>query len=68
LATFVGCPHQLVIDGILRGAWKRVTTPRGIRLEIRPLRPLSRKELDALAAAVARFERFVATTVTFTVA
>lgn len=67
MATFVGCPHQLVIDGILRGAWKRVTTARGIRLEIRPLRPFNRKELDALDRAVSRFAKFVGLPTTFAV-
>jgi len=66
-SAFVGVPHQLVIDGILRGAWKRVTTARNISLVVRPFRALNRKELDALDRAVKRFARFVQMPTTITV-
>jgi len=54
-------------DGILRGAWKRVTTARNVSLVVRPFRVLNRQELDALDRAVARFTRFVQMPTTLTV-
>jgi hypothetical protein len=66
-SAFVGVPHQLVIDGILRGAWKRVTTARSISLVVRVFRALNRQELDALDRAVTRLARFVQMPTTFTV-
>jgi hypothetical protein len=68
LAMFVGFPHQLVIDGILRGAWRRVTARAGTNIVVRPFRPLSKKETTALAAAVERFGRFLNAPTTLTLA
>ena len=64
-ADFVGWPHQLAIDGILRGAWRRVNTAGAARIEVRPFRPLSRKERDALDRAVAQLGRFAGLPTTF---
>ena len=58
-SAFVGVPHQLVIDGILRGAWKRETTPRQARITVHPFRALSRDEKQALTRAVARLGAFL---------
>ena len=66
-SAFIGVPHQLVIDGILRGAWKRVTTARKIGIVVRPFRPLNRQELGALDRSVARFARFVQMPATLTI-
>jgi hypothetical protein len=52
-------PHQLAIDGLLRGAWRRTVTSRAATIEVRPFRPLSRNEKAALADAVARYGTFV---------
>ena len=52
-------PHQLVIDGRVRGSWRRTVTAREARLDIRPFRPLSRAEDRALAADVARYRDFL---------
>jgi hypothetical protein len=58
-SAFVGMPHQLVIDGILRGAWKRETTPCLARITVHPFRALSRDEQQALTRAVARLGAFL---------
>jgi len=58
-SAFVGVPHQLVIDGILRGAWKREITPRQARISVHPFRALSRAENQALSRAVARLGAFL---------
>ena len=57
--AFEGFPHQLAIDGILRGAWRRTVTGRGVTIEVRPFRPLSKDEKAALADAVARYGTFM---------
>jgi hypothetical protein len=57
--AFVGFPHQLAIDGALRGAWRRTVTGRAVTIEVRPFRPLSRNEKPALADAVARYGTFI---------
>jgi Winged helix DNA-binding domain len=51
-------PHQLAIDGALRGAWRRTIAARGLTIAVRPFRPLSRMEKTALARAVAGYGRF----------
>ena len=56
--AFEGSPHQLVIDGILRGAWKRTVSARSTTIAVRPFRPLSKPEKRGLAAAVARYGAF----------
>jgi hypothetical protein len=56
---FVGFPHQLVIDGILRGAWRRTLSARAATIVVRPLRPLSTMEKHALAEAVTRYGTFM---------
>jgi Winged helix DNA-binding domain len=56
--AFSRLPHQLAIDGVLRGAWRRTTAARGLTIAVRPFRPLSRMENAALARAVASYGRF----------
>ena len=51
-------PHQLAIDGTLRGAWRRTIAARGVTVAVRPFRPLSRMEKTALTRAVASYGRF----------
>jgi hypothetical protein len=57
--AFDGFPHQLAIDGILRGAWRRTLSARGATITVRPFRPLSKTEKQALAAAVERYATFI---------
>ncbi len=57
--AFAGFPHQLVIDGILRGAWRRTLTARAVSIAVKPFGPLSRDEKSALADAVARYGTFM---------
>ena len=57
--SFEGFPHQLAIDGILRGAWRRTVTGRAVTIDVRPFRPLSKDEKAALAHAVARYGTFL---------
>jgi hypothetical protein len=64
---FTGLPNQLVIDGILRGAWKVVSTGDAARIDVRPFRALSRNERDALKRAAARYGRFAGVPTTITV-
>jgi hypothetical protein len=52
-------PHQLVIDGILRGSWKRETTSCQARITVHPFRALSLDEQRALTRAVARLGAFL---------
>ena len=56
--------HLLVIDGRIRGTWKRSLGPRGSAIEVRLLRPLSRHEIRATAAEAERFGAFVNAPVT----
>jgi len=56
--AFVGLPHQLLVDGALRGAWRKTIGPRAMTVAVRPFRPLSRAEKTALANAVARYGTF----------
>lgn len=57
--AFAGFPHQLVINGVLRGAWRRTLTGRAVSVGVRPFRPLSKPEKTALADAVARYGAFM---------
>ncbi|HEY6614313.1 MAG TPA: crosslink repair DNA glycosylase YcaQ family protein, partial [Vicinamibacterales bacterium] len=68
LNSFIGVPHQLVIDGILRGAWRRVTTSKAVKISVKSFRPLSRKEKDSLAESVAWHGEFLGLPATLTMA
>ena len=57
--AFVGFPHQLAIDGILRGAWRRTLSAGAVTIAVRPFRSLSKNEKSALADAVARHGTFM---------
>ncbi len=59
VADFVGFPNQLLVDGILRGAWKREVTSRQTRILVKPFRPLNKKELRALKDAGAAYSAFL---------
>ena len=57
--AFEGFPHQLAIDGILRGAWRRTVSARETTITVRPFRPLSKAEKNGLAAAVELYGTFM---------
>jgi Winged helix DNA-binding domain len=66
--AFLRFPHQLAIDGILRGAWRRTLTNRGVTITVRPFRLLAKPEKRALDDAVSRYGRFANTTATLAIA
>ena len=66
--AFLRFPHQLAIDGIVRGAWRRTLTNRGIIITVRPFRPLARPEKRSLDEAVERYGTFANTTATLAIA
>ena len=59
VADFVGFPNQLLVDGILRGAWKREATSRQTRILVKPFRPLNKKEARALKDAAGAYSAFL---------
>ena len=52
-------PHHLVVDGKVRGSWKRTLGMKAAALEVRPFRPLPESDASALAAEAARYGRFL---------
>jgi hypothetical protein len=56
-------PHYLVINGTLRGNWKRLPSGRAVRILVRPFATLANDDERALDAAVARYGAFVNTPV-----
>jgi Winged helix DNA-binding domain len=66
--AFLRFPHQLAIDGIMRGAWRRTLTNRGIIITVRPFKPLARPEKRALDEAVERYGRFASMPATLAIA
>jgi winged helix DNA-binding protein len=59
-----GHPHHLIIDGKLRGSWKRTFGSRAAGVEIRPYRRLNAADASAVAKAVDRYSRFLGMPVT----
>jgi hypothetical protein len=57
--AFDGFPHQLAIDGILRGAWRRTLSARAAAIAVKVFRPLSKREKPALASAVEQYGAFL---------
>ncbi|MGA8923117.1 MAG: crosslink repair DNA glycosylase YcaQ family protein, partial [Candidatus Dormiibacterota bacterium] len=51
--------NVVTAGGELRGAWRRVATPKGVRVEIRPLAPLSPAVRAGVEEAGRRFGRFL---------
>jgi hypothetical protein len=60
-------PHQLVIDGKVRGSWKRTTGTVSAGADVRPYRPLDREEDAAVDAIADRYSRFLGMPVTIRV-
>jgi hypothetical protein len=55
--------NVVVAAGELRAAWRRVPTPAGVRVEVRPLGPLSPAVRAGVARAAKRYGRFLGTPV-----
>jgi len=49
----------VTINGRVRGAWSRSLDPRKVKVEIRPIAPMSRLEKDAVKTAAERYGRFL---------
>ena len=52
-------PHHLIVDGKLRGSWKRMLRETTGTIEVRPFKPLDERDRSALAAEAARYGRFL---------
>jgi hypothetical protein len=51
--------NVVTAGGELRGAWRRIMTPKGVRVEVKPLAQLSPAVRAAVEAAGRRFSRFL---------
>ena len=51
--------NVLTIGGRVRGAWSRTRASRSVRIDIKPLAPLSRAEAAEVSRAADRFGRFL---------
>jgi len=52
-------PHHLIVDGRLRGGWKRTFGAKTAGVEVRPYRRLDKAEVAAVAKEVNRYSRFL---------
>jgi hypothetical protein len=50
--------HTILIDGRIRGTWKRALNKRAVVLELSPFAPLTKAESRALQAAANRYGKF----------
>jgi len=57
-------PHHLIVDGRVRGSWKRTFGIRAAGVEVRPFRPLDNVEASAVAKEADRYGRFLEMPVT----
>jgi hypothetical protein len=60
--------HALLICGRIAGTWRTVRDASGIRLDVFPLRRLSRSERTGVAKAAARYARFLDAPVSVSIA
>jgi hypothetical protein len=60
-------PHQLIVDGKVRGSWRRTQRPKSTSAEIRPYRTLDKAEAAAVDAIADRYSRFLGMPVTIRV-
>jgi hypothetical protein len=51
--------HALVVDGQIAGTWRIARTARPLRVDVTPLRTLTRSERRAVADAVERYGQFL---------
>jgi Winged helix DNA-binding domain len=57
--TFDPYAYFLMIDGRLRGTWRRTIGAKSATITVRPFRPLTRQEQRALIAEADRYGRFI---------
>jgi predicted NodU family carbamoyl transferase len=60
--------HALVIAGQVAGTWTTVSSVKGARVDVTPLRRFTAAERRALGQAVARYRRFLGLSVSMSVA
>jgi winged helix DNA-binding protein len=60
-------PHQLLVDGKVRGCWKRTAGKQSAAADVRPYRPLDKSEAAAVDAIADRYSRFLGMPVTIRV-
>lgn len=56
--------HIIVVAGQVVGGWKRTLTKNAVRVELTPLKPLTKSEKQAIAVAAERYGRFLKLPVT----
>ncbi len=64
---FVTFQYALVIAGQVAGTWRAARGPRGVLVDVVPLRRITRQARAAVVQAVRRYEAFLATPVEFSV-
>jgi len=52
-------PHHLVVDGKVRGSWKRSLGATTAAVEVCPFKPIKERDAAAVAAAAVRYGRFL---------
>ena len=57
-------PHHVIVDGTLRGSWKRTLGIKSAGVDVRPFRPLNREDASAVTAEAERYGRFLGMPVT----
>jgi hypothetical protein len=60
-------PNQLVVNGRVTGAWRRMFGVNGVHIEVTPFRPLEKIERRALEAAAERYGRFMSVPATLSI-
>jgi hypothetical protein len=60
--------HALLVGGQVAGTWRTVQRPKGLLVDVRPLRRLTLAERRGLSQAVTRYRRFLGVPVWFSVA
>lgn len=54
-----GHPHQLLIEGLVEGAWRRTLSTSTVTVEVVPYRALTQREREGLYDAVDRYSAFL---------
>ncbi len=60
--------HALLVGGQVAGTWRTIQRPKGLLVDVRPLRRLSLAERRGLSQAVTRYRRFLGVPVALSVA
>ncbi|MFL5447465.1 MAG: winged helix DNA-binding domain-containing protein [Gemmatimonadales bacterium] len=62
-----GFQHALLVGGQVAGTWRTIQGPKGLVVDVRPLRPLAPAERRELAQAVTHYRRFLGVPVSLSV-